>query len=106
MFPVQCGGRKTYPRARNQFCYYFSFRMCLCVRSTLLSMASMEMLYFRQSLWIVIFGFHICVCLLETFCSFTTLHLFANEIEALNSIADEPLVAEARVRCIISLWFY
>ena len=66
---VQYGGRKTSPLAGNQWCYYF-----LCVRFTLMCMASMHgnVIFSPKSLFCH-FGAHVLDCILETFCSFTRL---------------------------------
>ena len=51
------------------------------------------------------FGAHVWDWLLEKSAAYTTLYILATTSKFLfiNSIADEPLLTETRVRCIISL---
>ena len=46
----RCGGRKTSPRALNQWCYYFLCWTWLCVTFTVVCVASMVMLFFSESI--------------------------------------------------------
>ena len=77
-----------------------SYVACVCVRSTLVHMASTEQLYFRQRLWVVTLVFMFWIDFWKSFaalqhCEFC--HLIGNY--SYKSITEEPLVGETRVRC-------